>query len=75
MLGSDSQEKKVRQLRDRQSSRPRLTRLTRSQSLRLTPTQQLVIHGTEPPAETPLQWLAEHFAYPDGFVHIVCLPK
>ena len=31
----------------------------------------LVVHGTQPPPETPLQWLAQHYAYPDGFVHIV----
>ena len=34
-------------------------------------TIRLLVHGTVPPPETPLQWLAQHYAYPDGFVHIV----
>ena len=31
----------------------------------------IVIHGIEPPLETPLQWLSEHFSYPDNFLHLV----
>ncbi|XP_033227342.1 autophagy protein 5 [Belonocnema kinseyi] len=29
-------------------------------------------HGIVPPLETPLQWLSEHFSYPDNFLHM-CL--
>ncbi|XP_046845360.1 autophagy protein 5-like isoform X1 [Xenia sp. Carnegie-2017] len=32
---------------------------------------KIVIHGIEPPTDTPLQWLSEHFSYPDNFLHIV----
>jgi autophagy-related protein 5 len=32
---------------------------------------KIVIHGIEPPLETPLQWLSEHFSYPDNFLHII----
>jgi hypothetical protein len=31
---------------------------------------RVVMHGIEPPLETPLQWLCEHFVYPDNFLHI-----
>lgn len=27
-------------------------------------------HGLIPPMETPLQWMAEHLAYPDNFLHL-----
>lgn len=27
-------------------------------------------HGVEIPFDTPLQWLSEHFSYPDNFLHI-----
>ncbi|XP_035687247.1 autophagy protein 5-like isoform X2 [Branchiostoma floridae] len=33
---------------------------------------KVVIQGVEPPMETPVQWLSEHFSYPDNFLHI-CL--
>mmetsp|Transcript_13652 Transcript_13652/g.35084 ORF Transcript_13652/g.35084 Transcript_13652/m.35084 type:complete len:277 (-) Transcript_13652:19-849(-) len=35
-----------------------------------TPFARVVMHGVEPPLETPLQWLCEHFVYPDNFLHI-----
>ena len=31
----------------------------------------VIIHGIEPPLETHLQWLSEHFSYPDNFLHVV----
>ncbi|XP_028394715.1 autophagy protein 5-like [Dendronephthya gigantea] len=34
---------------------------------------KIVIHGIQPPLETPLQWLSEHFSYPDNFLHIVLI--
>ncbi len=34
-----------------------------------------MIHGTEVPGVTPLQWLSEHFSYPDNFLHICIVPK
>eukprot|EP00038_Savillea_parva_P029191 m.69389 g.69389 ORF g.69389 m.69389 type:complete len:279 (-) comp8580_c0_seq2:93-929(-) len=32
---------------------------------------RVIMHGIEPPLETPLQWLCEHFVYPDNFLHII----
>ncbi|XP_031570229.1 autophagy protein 5-like [Actinia tenebrosa] len=32
---------------------------------------RVVIHGIEPPLETPTQWLSEHLSYPDNFLHII----
>jgi len=32
---------------------------------------RLIVHGVEPPEETPLQWLSEHCSYPDNFLHFV----
>jgi autophagy-related protein 5 len=31
-----------------------------------------IIHGVQPPWNTPVQWLSEQFSYPDNFLHI-CL--
>jgi autophagy-related protein 5 len=31
---------------------------------------RVLVHGVEPPHETPLQWLSEHMSYPDNFLHI-----
>ncbi|XP_039289202.1 autophagy protein 5 [Nilaparvata lugens] len=31
---------------------------------------KVVIHGVEPPRETPLQWMSEHLSYPDNFLHL-----
>ncbi|XP_074647344.1 autophagy protein 5-like [Tubulanus polymorphus] len=31
---------------------------------------QVVIQGLNPPVNTPLHWLSEHFSYPDNFLHI-----
>ncbi|XP_069582387.1 autophagy protein 5 isoform X1 [Ranitomeya imitator] len=36
---------------------------------------QVMIHGIEPLLETPLQWLSEHFSYPDNFLHITIVPQ
>ena len=33
---------------------------------------KILTHGIVPPLETPLQWLSEHFSYPDNFLHL-CL--
>lgn len=33
--------------------------------------QQILLHGIEPPLNTPMQWLTEHCSYPDSFLHIV----
>ena len=30
-----------------------------------------IIHGIQPPLDTPLQWLALHLAHADNFCHIV----
>lgn len=35
---------------------------------------RFVIQGIEPPMETPIQWLSEHFSHPDNFLHI-CVPS
>lgn len=32
-------------------------------------------HGIEIPFDTPLQWLSEHFSYPDNFLHICAVVK
>lgn len=32
----------------------------------------VILHGIEPPPETPLQWLSEHMSYPDNFLYL-CL--
>lgn len=32
---------------------------------------RVVIHGIEPPLETPAQWISEHFSHPDNFLYIV----
>ena len=37
------------------------------------PRGKVVMHGTEPPLDTPLQWLCEHYVYPDNFLHITVL--
>ncbi|XP_013384929.1 autophagy protein 5-like [Lingula anatina] len=31
---------------------------------------EVYIQGVNPPLETPVQWLSEHFSYPDNFLHI-----
>ncbi|KAI1294592.1 Autophagy protein 5 [Halotydeus destructor] len=31
---------------------------------------RLIIHGIEPPLDTPLQWLSEHLSFPDNFLHL-----
>ncbi|CAF1634816.1 unnamed protein product [Adineta ricciae] len=36
---------------------------------------QIVTHGVQPPLHTPLQWLSEHFSYPDNFLHICLIEK
>ena len=36
---------------------------------------RIIIHGIEPPFETPLQWLSEHLSYPDNFLHFCASPK
>ncbi|CAF3238921.1 unnamed protein product [Rotaria socialis] len=33
---------------------------------------RVIIHGVEPPLNTPVQWLSEYFSHPDNFLHI-CL--
>lgn len=33
-------------------------------------TSRFVIHGIEPPLDTPLQWMSEHLSYLDNFLHI-----
>lgn len=30
----------------------------------------VIIQGIEPPLDTPIQWLSEHFSHPDNFLHI-----
>ena len=39
----------------------------------LTGAARLIVHGIEPPLETPLLWLSQHFSYADNFLHIVAL--
>ena len=36
---------------------------------------QVIIHGIKPSLQTPLQWLSEHFSYPDNFLHICLVEK
>lgn len=36
---------------------------------------RFVTHGVEVPFDTPLQWLSEHFSYPDNFLHICAVVK
>ncbi|XP_021948161.1 autophagy protein 5 isoform X1 [Folsomia candida] len=35
---------------------------------------RILIHGIEPPLNSPIQWLSEHLSYPDNFLHVVILP-
>ncbi|RMX41339.1 hypothetical protein pdam_00012789 [Pocillopora damicornis] len=32
---------------------------------------RIVIQGIEPPLETPIHWISEHFSHPDNFLYIV----
>jgi len=32
---------------------------------------RVVIQGIEPPLETPIHWISEHFSHPDNFLYIV----
>ena len=34
-----------------------------------------LIHGIELPVDSPLQWLSEHFSYPDNFIHVCIVLK
>lgn len=36
---------------------------------------RVIIHGVEPPLETPIMWLSEHMSYPDNFLHISIVGK
>lgn len=36
---------------------------------------RFISHGVEIPFDTPLQWLTEHFSYPDNFLHICAVVK
>ncbi|CAF0945356.1 unnamed protein product [Didymodactylos carnosus] len=36
---------------------------------------RIIIHGTQPSSQTPVQWLSEHFSYPDNFLHICLIDK
>lgn len=36
---------------------------------------RFITHGIEIPFDTPLQWLSEHFSYPDNFLHICAVSK
>ena len=36
---------------------------------------QILIHGIQPPLHTPVQWLSEHFSYPDNFLHVCLIEK
>lgn len=36
---------------------------------------RFMTHGIEIPFDTPLQWLSEHFSYPDNFLHICAVIK
>uniref|UniRef100_T1JM08 Autophagy protein 5 n=1 Tax=Strigamia maritima TaxID=126957 RepID=T1JM08_STRMM len=38
-------------------------------------TNRIIIQGIEVPSKTPIQWLSEHFSYPDNFLHICIVPK
>ena len=34
-----------------------------------------LIHGVEVPTVSPLQWLSEHFSYPDNFLYVCVVQK
>eukprot|EP00771_Trimastix_marina_P002784 gnl/Trimastix_PCT/3941.p1 GENE.gnl/Trimastix_PCT/3941~~gnl/Trimastix_PCT/3941.p1 ORF type:complete len:345 (+),score=62.77 gnl/Trimastix_PCT/3941:417-1451(+) len=34
------------------------------------PAPPALIHGIQPPLDTPITWVADHLASPDGFVHV-----
>lgn len=36
---------------------------------------RIVVQGVEPPLNTPLQFLSEHFSHPDNFLHIAILTR
>lgn len=36
---------------------------------------KVLIQGIEVPLDTSLQWLSEHFSYPDNFLHMVVISK
>jgi autophagy-related protein 5 len=36
---------------------------------------RIIIHGIQPPIQTPIQWLSEYFSYPDNFLHICLIEK
>lgn len=36
---------------------------------------QVIIHGIQPSLQAPVQWLSEHFSYPDNFLHICLIEK
>jgi len=36
---------------------------------------KVIIHGIQPSLQTPIQWLSEHFSYPDNFLHICLVEK
>ncbi|CAF0790351.1 unnamed protein product [Didymodactylos carnosus] len=36
---------------------------------------RIIIHGTQPSLQTPVQWLSEYFSYPDNFLHICLVDK
>lgn len=31
---------------------------------------KIIVHGLQPPLETPIHWLSEHLSYPDNFLHL-----
>ncbi|XP_062515675.1 autophagy protein 5-like [Corticium candelabrum] len=35
----------------------------------------VIVHGVEPPLDTPLQFLSEHFSHPDNFLHIAIVTR
>lgn len=36
---------------------------------------EVIIHGIKPSLQAPVQWLSEHFSYPDNFLHICLIEK
>ncbi|KAL5010532.1 hypothetical protein ScPMuIL_012837 [Solemya velum] len=36
--------------------------------------KRVLIHGVDPPLNTSILWLSEHFSYPDNFLHICIVP-
>jgi len=32
---------------------------------------RVVIQGIEPPLETPIHWISEHFSHPDNFLYVI----